>query len=188
MPIVGSFAGASARAYGLGAGGLVLEGFNSIATTTLGSSQATVTFSVIPQIYKHLQIRWNGGITTSDSWYYQLNGDTASNYSRHTFRGSSGGIDVYANANIDKGFGGFITAGTNLFASGVMDILDYTNTNKYKTVRNMCASNANGSGFIHFDSTNWRNTNAVTSITLRADANGYSWKQYSSFALYGIVG
>jgi hypothetical protein len=185
MPIVGSFAGASARAYGASAG-VQIGDFESIATTILASDQGSITFSSIPATYTHLQIRWNGGITTSDSWYYQVNGDSASNYSSHTFRGSGSGVDVFANPNTVRGFGGFITAGTNLFASGVMDILDYANTNKFKTIRNLCASDANGSGFVQLDSLNWRNTNAITSITFLANVSGYSWKTYSSFALYGV--
>ena len=45
---------------GLYAGGVppVTTAYESIATTTLSSTQATITFSSIPSTYEHLQIRW----------------------------------------------------------------------------------------------------------------------------------
>jgi hypothetical protein len=50
----------------------------------------------------------------------------------------------------------------------------------------MSGCDANGSGFVEFNSGVWMNTAAITSIQLLANVSGYSWKQYSSFALYGV--
>ena len=69
-------------------------------------------------------------------------------------------------------------------AVSVIDILDYANTNKYKTVRALHGSDANGSGLIALRSGNWRSTSAITRIDLTPSSNNF--KQYSHFALYGV--
>ena len=81
--------------------------------------------------------------------------------------------------------GGIHTAAST-FTAGVIDILDYANTNKYKTLRTLNGGDANGSGNIQIESGSWRNTAAITSITLTHNGSGFT--QYSSFALYGIKG
>jgi hypothetical protein len=76
------------------------------------------------------------------------------------------------------------TAG--VFGAGIIDILDYTNTNKYKTVRSLNGVDNNGSGALALNSSLWLNTAAITNITITSD--GTLFDQYSSFALYGIKG
>jgi hypothetical protein len=72
-----------------------------------------------------------------------------------------------------------------MYGVGVIDLLDYTNTNKYKTKRAISGLDVNGSGGgIDIDSSLWMNTNAVTSIKLFPDVG--SLVQYSTFALYGV--
>jgi hypothetical protein len=70
------------------------------------------------------------------------------------------------------------------FGVGVASILDYTNTNKYKTSRILCGYDANGSGFSLLYSGLWQNTAAITSITMFPNSGNF--EQYSSFALYGV--
>ena len=66
----------------------------------------------------------------------------------------------------------------------VCDILDYIDTNKYKTIRSLGGNDNNAAqGAVAFRSNNWRNTSAVTSIVLSG-----SFAQYSHLALYGIKG
>jgi hypothetical protein len=69
-----------------------------------------------------------------------------------------------------------------------MDILDYANTNKYKTVRTLSGYDLNNAtyGALRSYSGLWMNTNAITSIKFYAD--GVNLAQYSQFALYGIKG
>jgi hypothetical protein len=66
-----------------------------------------------------------------------------------------------------------------------MDIVDYTNTNKYKTSRAFAGFDANGSGMLAVTSGLWMSTTAINSITFTSDASG-NFAQYSSFALYGV--
>jgi hypothetical protein len=65
----------------------------------------------------------------------------------------------------------------------VMDILDYANTNKYKTTRALYSWDSNGSGYVEFNSNNWRSTSAITSIVL-TPANSFA--QYTNISIYGV--
>lgn len=170
--------------------------YESIATTTVGAGgSATITFSSIPSTYTHLQIRGIGRTNRAtpadmDSMIIQFNSDTASNYSDHALRGDGSTASAVANTSST----GMITYRlANLFVAStvmgaqIIDVLDYANTNKYKTVRTLAGVDNNGSGQVALNSGSWRNTAAVTSILLKPDA-GTLFTQYSSFALYGIKG
>ena len=173
------------------------NGFCSIATTTLSSNSSTITFSAIPSIYKHLQLRIIARADFSPSagidGLLRFNSDTGSNYNWHYLLGYGTGVAAggVANAsNIDLG----ITAAANgssagIYAATVVDILDYQNTNKFKTIRSIDGFEPNQSSGrdLRYVSGSWRNTNAITSITLTTDPSA-NFIQYSSFALYGIEG
>lgn len=174
-------------------GHVVTGSYESITTATITSgSSNTITFSSIPQNFKHLQVR---GIARSSSgvWsYLTFNGDTTqANYYAHELAGN--GSAAYANAYpggaSPKGIQLFVTYGyTNVFSGVIIDILDYTSTSKAKTVRCINGWDSNGNGEIRLESGLWSATPAaVTSFTLQCgSANAY--QQYSSFALYGIKG
>ena len=172
-------------------GHLSTNNFSSIATVTVGSGgTSTVTFSSIPSTYTHLQIR---GILrhTPDSPSYGLcsyfNGDTGSNYSFHTLQSdgssasASGSVSQIVIVNSQMPGSG---ATANAFGAVYIDVLDYANTNKYKTSRSLGGWDGNGSGYINLYSGSWRNTAAITSISLTPYNDSFA--QYSSFALYGV--
>jgi hypothetical protein len=170
--------------------------FESISTVLVGSGGTTsVSFTSIASTWKHLQIRWiarenTGSVSTPDeNIRIRFNSDTGSNYSLHRLNGNGSTVyaDGYANQTdvVATGFSGN-GATASIYGAGVIDILDYANTNKYKTIRALSGVDQNGSGSIWFNSGNWRSTSAITSIELRESTNGF--KQYSQFALYGIKG
>jgi hypothetical protein len=162
-----------------------------IATVTADGTASSVTFTSIPQTYTHLQIRGIARNTAAGSGDYDLlmryNSDSGSNYARHRVYGSGSAAAADAATSTTYAHGGLVLGGgaaSNLFGGFVTDILDYTNTNKYKTSRFLAAYDANGSGYIFFGSSVWMSTSAVTSITLSTGSNNLA--NYSSFALYGI--
>lgn len=164
--------------------------YDSIATTTVGAGGASsITFSSIPSTYTHLQIRGIAGTTNSGALDFAVitfNSDTGSNYSYHRLFGDGSSPSASAStsvANIQTFCGG-----TTTFGPVVFDVLDYANTNKYKTTRSLSAAENNGSGneYLAFTSGNWRNTNAITSITITGTYG--TFRQYTSYALYGIKG
>ena len=147
------------------------------------TSQTVITFSSIPATYKHLQIRLTAKLSANGYPQLRFNGDTGSNYSYH-----------YIYGNGSSAYSGGSTSTTNIFTTyagnatnptvSVIDILDYADTNKYNTTRSLNGQDNNGTGFIWLFSGNWRNTAAVTSITLTTND---LFTQYSSFALYGVM-
>jgi len=169
--------------------------YDSIATATVGSGGAsTITFSSIPQTYTHLQVRSiarenTGAGTSINDLLVRFNSDSGANYRYHYIRGNgtaasagTAGSQTYAWAL------GTSQAGStaSVFTGNVLDILDYTNTNKYTTTRSLSGTDFNGSGILDFISNLWLNTAAITSITITTGGNNFA--QYSSFALYGIKG
>ena len=82
------------------------------------------------------------------------------------------------------------TSGANTYSGFIIDVLDYANTNKYKTLRSLFGGDVNmAGGVLGLQSELWMNTAAITTITLTA-TNGTSplFTQYSQWALYGIKG
>lgn len=172
-----------------------LNSYESISTVTVGAGgTSTVTFTSIPSTFKHLQIRGIArvtGATTDANIYMNFNGDSASNYSQHYLFGNGSGPAAGGGSSSSVEIGIRATGANStsgVFGAGVIDILDYANTNKYKTVRSLNGhdQNAVATGYVFFTSGNWRNTAAVSSITLTS-SNG-NIAQYSHFALYGIKG
>jgi hypothetical protein len=168
--------------------------YESIATTTLSSSASSVTFSSIPATFTHLQIRalvTGTNATQTGSTTFQFNGDTGSNYSRHQLGGGGASAFAYAAASQTVGhiYGYNDNLNTQVPMVFVMDILDYANTNKYKTTRVLSGSDRNGTspyGDVNLVSSLWMNTNAISSLSIFI--GGQNIGQYSSFALYGIKG
>lgn len=164
--------------------------YESIATVTVGSGgSSTVTFSSIPSTFEHLQIRFMNFGQSSTAQYFRLNGDTGSNYARHLLTGSGSSVAAYAGASQTElwPISGINTS--SFPAVGIIDILDYKNTNKYKTTRTLGGVDNNGGATnneISISSGLWMNTNAVTSITFFPLSGNFT--QYSHFALYGIKG
>ena len=175
----------------------VTNSYESIATVTLGSAQSSIEFTSIPSTFKHLQIRGiarSANAATAEQGKLQMNGDTsASNYAFHSLKGngSAASAEGYGTGVVAGVAGVFrITANTapaNTFGVTVVDILDYANTNKYKTVRILTGQDQNGSGDIQFNSGLWLNTAAITSLNFTMQGSG-NFMQYSQFALYGIKG
>jgi hypothetical protein len=190
MPIVSSFAGASSRAYGLSAGGAAPVGFNSIASTTLTGNQSTITFNNIPQTYKHLQLRVFSRVTSGyDSYLYLTMNGVAGTISHYLLginnQGLSGSLANNIYGPVAYGPSGGQSA--SIFGVGILDILDYTNTNKFKTTRTLTGIDITGLGSsVSLWGGYVASTSAVTDIVLTTA--GTNFAQYSSFALYGIEG
>ena len=169
--------------------------YESIATVTVGAGGSTaITFSSIPSTFKHLQIRYIGRSSTDNNIRIAYNSDTSNaNYVFHNLRGDGSATSVLA--FVSGGSNSMIlanegvttpTQGSNIFGVGVIDVLDYANTNKYKTTRTLAGYDANGSGFVTLNSSLWMSTSAISSLSITNNSN--TIQQYSQFALYGIKG
>ena len=162
--------------------------YTLIASNTLSSSAASVTFSAIPGTYTDLILRWSArhtGATTSPlSVRVTFNGATT-NYSDTNLLGESTGASSGRNTGLAYfNFNGGMVAGgatSNTFSNTEIYIPSYASANnKPVNYETGCENNStlalNGAiaGL-------WSNTAAITSIGLSTNfASG------SSFFLYGI--
>lgn len=166
--------------------------FESIATVVVGSAgQSTITFSNIPQNYAHLQLRVTarqaGNYVDGSFVSLQFNSDTGANYVMHRLLGDGSNASSAAFTGLNNNSLERITNASQIssnFGVLVVDILDYTNTNKFKTIKNLGGHDNNGGGWVVMNSNLWRSTSAVTRIDLGVDTGAF--QQYSHFALYGI--
>lgn len=163
--------------------------FQSIASTTVGSGgQSSVTFSGIPNTYKHLQLRVSVLKTTNPGTLLRVNTDaTTGNYANHIMYGTgSGVVQSYADPNYVGIVWALNEGGTSTTPSvAIIDILDYASTTKLKTVRAIGGSDNNGTGQVHLGSgMNHTITSAITSLTFFGGGSNYN--EYSTFALYGV--
>lgn len=181
--------------------------FESIATASISGSSGEITFSNIPSGFQHLQIRsrartsyddtfnsilmvkmqFNSNTTSGDYYWHWLSAERDSGGTQSRGSNNSG---IYGNVNAVPGaYASQNGSGiSNVFAISVLDILDYKNTNKFKTTRLITGDSHNrvGNQFCGMWSGLWRNTSAITSIRLFVDAGNFMTN--SSFALYGIKG
>lgn len=175
--------------------------FVSIATAVGTGSSGSITFSSIPQTYKHLQIRYIAKTTFGPGFaaYYAMslnfNGDSGSNYSAHRLVNEGSSVLAYGQTNQTSIPNlAYMTPSptflNNVMGAGIIDITDYQSTTKNKTVRAFSgvASNSNTvdeTGGVNLSSGLWRNTDAITSITINPFQN---FTTTSVFSLYGITG
>jgi hypothetical protein len=171
--------------------------YDALATVTLSASASSISFVGIPSGYKHLQLRGiaqtNRGTYGIDEANLRFNSDTGANYAFHLLYGDGSSATATATSGasvIQVGSGNLGTTTGSNWGTIIVDILDYTNTNKYTTVRTLGGADCNGTvggigGRVGFSSGLWTNTAAVTSMLL-VPVNGSNFSQYSQFALYGV--
>lgn len=149
--------------------------YDCIATTTLGSSQTSVTFSSISGSYTDL-VGIIAGDVSAAGFVMQFNGDTGSNYSYTRMYANLNNqfSQTFANsAQID------LTVGTMAKGSSLFHINNYSNTTTRKTA--LVRTNNDGT-FIGAIVGMWRSTSAITSILF----SGTTFPTGTVFSLYGI--
>jgi hypothetical protein len=176
--------------------------YELIETKILSTATSSITFDSLAtyaSTYKHLQIRLaarttNTRIEGNDVIIIRLNGDTAANYSSHYLSGNGISMGSSAQTSVTSMQRGPQVSNnysaSNVFGAGIIDLLDAYSTTKNKTIRQLGgappASPATES-VIGLGSGSWRNTNAVTSITLLS-LFAADFTSGSRFSLYGIRG
>ena len=163
----------------------------AIATTTLSSAAASITFSGIPATYTDLRLVWFSNNTRSGGGGYQvlLNGDSGANYSQTTLRGDGTSVSSsrITNANqIDGWLDQYGSAIPNNFLLGTYDFFSYAgSTNKTCLVTG--SYDYNGSGSVIRFVNLWRSTTAINSITFNAIFSGTNFAAGTTATLYGIL-
>jgi hypothetical protein len=158
--------------------------YEAIATQTLGSAAASVTFSSISGSYTDLIIVSNIANSTNDSLYFRINGDTGSNYSTTWLYGNgtvaASGRQTSNTTGILSGAIQVGLSSTN-YGSSIIQIMNYSNTTTYKTALTRWGlGNAETNATVGL----WRSTSAITSVTILPGAGNLA--SGSTFSLYGI--
>lgn len=180
----------------LAASGGVAGDFVLLDTRVLTGNEASIVFSSLSTYsdFKHLQIRYVARSNFNDvaeSMFMRMNGVDTSSYTRHRLKGNGSTVTSAGESSAQTKINGIgevagATAGTGVFSSGVIDILDVFSTSKNKTVRSL-SGQAGGANGITLSSGAFLSTAALTSITLTTETAN-SFVQHSRFSLYGIRG
>jgi hypothetical protein len=172
--------------------------YEKIATNTLGSATATVTFSSISASYTDLVLVCSiqNTLTGDLDTRYNLrvgNGsiDTGSNYSNTFIIGT--GVTAASSRNTGRAqIDGIIntpTANSNEFALVKFDFLNYSNTTTYKTILYRDGKTQNtqekgagaGTGI-------WRSTSAINTLSIfTSGPSAGTFSVGSTFTIYGIL-
>jgi hypothetical protein len=156
--------------------------------STVATATSSITFTGISGAYTDLYIVGSVGVTAAADILMTYNGDSTSGLYSHQALGADGATvsaQRYSNRNnIQLDYPGYAQStlgGTNFTIS----VQNYSNTTIFKTSLNRFNNGASGAGA----GTNemlgvWRNTNAISSLTLTA--SGTTFLVGSTFSLYGI--
>ena len=154
--------------------------YEPIASTTLTAGTASVTFTSIPQTYTDLVVVFNGRTDGDENTNLQFNSDTTNNYSVTALYGNGSTATSVRDSNVSSiGLGG-ISSGADEQGTVVFQIFNYANTTTNKTV----ISRANNSTYVQLRAGMRRSTQAVSTITIKADAT--TFLSGTTFTLYGI--
>jgi hypothetical protein len=153
--------------------------YEPIATTTLGTSTATVTFGSISGAYTDLVLVLAGLGSAFTSVAFNFNSDTGSNYSRTVLDGDGSSATSDRETSQTKMRVGVIdgSQGTNIF-----HIMNYSNTTTYKTVLTRGSAAAN---LVRASVGLYRSTSAITTFDIAPNTGTFS--SGSTFTLYGIA-
>jgi hypothetical protein len=157
--------------------------YEPIATTTLSTATASVTFSTIPGTYTDLVLvaSITGVSVATDPWI-RINSDTGSNYSWTWLAGNGSTAYSERGSNNSKLYYSAISTIQNNVQNVIWNFNNYSNTTTYKTVlwRESDAGTETAAtvGL-------WRSTSAITAIEISLDSSR-TYSTGSMFTLYGI--
>lgn len=157
--------------------------YEKIATTTLGSTAASTTFSSISSAYTDLVLVTQTKISSGlNQITMRLNGDTASNYSYTEIYGTGTSALSDRGTGVNRIYFGNTSNSTTEFTIGIFNIQNYSSTTTNKTI----LSRVNTSSIDVVANVGlWQNTSAVNSVTILTTASTFTTG--STFTLYGIL-
>ena len=159
--------------------------YTALATLTLASAQSTVTFGSIPATGYRDLVLVTSVATQSDSfrqYRMRLNGDSGANYSQVRMDGNGSSTGSSGDSSATEML--FFSTGTgSTFATMITQFMDYSATDKHKTL--LHRSNT-PDATVGAQAARWSNTAAISSIAIYTPAGQFV--AGSTFSLYGIAG
>jgi hypothetical protein len=155
----------------------------ALATITLASAQATVTFSSISGAYRDLMLVANYSCTASSmTVVMRLNGDTGANYANVSMAGNGSATNSYSSSGATSWYTVYGLSDTSALSNLQVSLLDYSATDKHKS--GLIRWGSTGSG-TEAQAIRWANTLAVTSLSVASLSAGI-FASGSTFTLYGV--
>lgn len=154
----------------------------ALATTTLGSSASSVTFSSIPATYKDLMLVVSGTISGApDSvrgveLFFNGN-ETSSNYSYVWAYGDSSGPGSVSGSNQ------FFAINGNP-SNAIVQIMDYSATDKHKTSLFRYSAGTQETGML---AGRFASTSAISSLVIKDASAAFSFNSGTTISLYGVA-
>lgn len=158
--------------------------YEQIASNTLSSSTATVTFSSIPQTYTDIVVITKLLAATAGDIRLNFNNDTANNYNRVILSGDT--TTTYNSSAYSQAFARFNYASalrtTEPYSMYFLEINQYRNPNMNKAIYSRGGRPGEGNDYMV---NMWNSTAAINRIDFSMDFSR-SFAAGSYFALYGI--
>jgi hypothetical protein len=167
--------------------------YEPIATTTLGSAAATIDFTSIPSTYTDLRLVFVGYSTftslNTGAIRLRFNADTGANYSDTYLYANGTSLSSSRETSATSIYAGQIpdnVAGTSIVGIMTADVFSYAgSTNKTVLTTSSSELNTNNTlGTLTRTVGLWRNTAAITSITMVAGDPNFNIG--TTATLYGI--
>jgi hypothetical protein len=155
--------------------------YTELRRTVVGTATPSVTFDLTGiSGYTDLVLVVSATNPTNDSGILiRFNSDTGSNYSDTSMYGNGSSALSFRSSNATGMNAGRTDTG---ISTNIINIQNYSNTTTYKTV----LTRGNDSALVIATVGLWRNTAAITSITVY-DQNARNFSTGSTFSLYGIA-
>jgi hypothetical protein len=160
--------------------------YTKIASQTLASAAASVTFSSIPQGYTDLIVVFNGSGNGLANYFMQVGNDsidTGNSYSTTVLDGDGSSVYSarYTNDTVGVRADYWATASSNMKQT-IFQIQNYSNTTTYKTVLMRSSLPANETvatvGL-------WRSTSAINTLKIYPISSNFNTG--STFSIYGVA-
>lgn len=149
-----------------------------IATTTLNSQTASITFSSIPSTYTDLVlVGYHKFNTGQNSIWLRFNSATT-NYSRTYLSGNG---TTAASGRLSNETVQHMSYGNTEWGSSVIHLLNYSNTTTYKTQISRNNTTDYAASYVGL----WRDTSAINTILIDADSTS-EFVSGTTWTLYGI--
>ena len=157
--------------------------YEPIATQTLGSAAASVTFSSISASYTDLVLVFWKLTSAGAQCSLQFNGDTGSNYSNTSVSGNgSAAASARSSSSTSISLENALISDATNASMNILSVMNYSNTTTYKTT--ISRANAAASG-VNANVGLYRSTSAISSLTVLS-GGASTFSTGATFTLYGI--
>lgn len=154
--------------------------YTPLAHYTVGTAQASVTFSNISQAYRDLVLVYTVTGSTTSETLWRLNNDTSTPISFVYMIGDGSTTSSTSQTNNGLTTGGPLS--TSVISNHTINVMDYSTTNKHKSA---LSRHNLSSGSTWAVAHRWASNAAVNSIYLYPASGNFATG--STFSLYGVI-